>query len=73
VLTEAPSGANGFGYDPVFFYPPLGRTFADLPRGEKGQVSHRGRALAELRAEFDKVIVWIRRHMPPTDPWGQTG
>jgi XTP/dITP diphosphohydrolase len=73
VLTEAPSGANGFGYDPVFFYPPLGRTFAELARGEKGQVSHRGRALAELRAEFDKVIVWIRRHMPPTDPWGQTG
>ncbi len=73
VLTESPNGANGFGYDPVFFYPPLGRTFAQLSRDEKGRVSHRGRALAELRAEFDKVIVWIRRHMPPTDPWGQTG
>jgi XTP/dITP diphosphohydrolase len=73
VLAEAPSGANGFGYDPVFFYPPLGRTFAELARDEKGRVSHRGRALAELRAEFDKVMVWIRRHMPPTDPWGQIG
>ena len=73
VLAEAPSGANGFGYDPVFFYPPLGRTFAELARDEKGRVSHRGRALAELRAEFDKVMVWIRRHMPPTDPWGQSG
>jgi len=71
VLAEAPSGANGFGYDPVFFYPPLGRTFAELARDEKGRVSHRGRALAELRAEFDKVIVWTRRHMPPGDPWGQ--
>ena len=71
VLAEAPSGANGFGYDPVFFYPPLGRTFAQLARDEKGRVSHRGRALAELRTEFDKVIVWVRRHMPPGDPWGQ--
>jgi XTP/dITP diphosphohydrolase len=71
VLAEAPSGANGFGYDPVFFYPPLGRTFAELARDEKSRVSHRGRALAELRAEFDKVIVWTRRHMPPGDPWGQ--
>jgi XTP/dITP diphosphohydrolase len=73
VLAEAPGGANGFGYDPVFFYPPLGRTFAELTRDEKGRVSHRGKALAELRAEFDKVIVWIRRHMPPGDPWGQAG
>jgi XTP/dITP diphosphohydrolase len=72
VLTDAPAGANGFGYDPIFFYPPLGRTFAQLPREEKGRVSHRGRALAELAAEFDKVAVWIRRHMPAGDPWGQT-
>jgi XTP/dITP diphosphohydrolase len=72
-ITEAPSGANGFGYDPVFFYPPLGRTFADLSREEKGRVSHRGRALADLRAEFAKVMIWLRRHMPPSDPWGQAG
>lgn len=72
VLTDAPVGANGFGYDPIFFYPPLGRTFAQLSREEKSRVSHRGRALAELAAEFDKVAVWIRRHMPPGDPWGQT-
>ena len=49
MIAEAPSGANGFGYDPIFFYPPLGRTFADLSREEKSRVSHRGQALAELQ------------------------
>jgi XTP/dITP diphosphohydrolase len=43
------SGENGFGYDPVFFYPPLGATFAEIPAEEKDRVSHRGRAMAELR------------------------
>ena len=69
LIAERPAGENGFGYDPLFYYPPLGKTFAELDREEKSRVSHRGRALRELRAEFDKVRVWIRRHMPPGDPW----
>jgi len=69
LLAEAPAGANGFGYDPIFFYPALKKTFAQLTREEKSRVSHRGKALGELRAEFDKVMIWIRRHMPPGDPW----
>jgi XTP/dITP diphosphohydrolase len=69
LLAEAPAGANGFGYDPIFFYPPLKKTFALLTREEKSRVSHRGQALRELRAEFDKVLIWIRQHMPPGDPW----
>jgi XTP/dITP diphosphohydrolase len=71
VLADAPAGENGFGYDPIFFFPPSGRTFAQLSREEKMRVSHRGKALAELSAEFEKVMIWIRRHMPPSDPWGQ--
>ncbi len=63
-ITRAPSGDNGFGYDPIFFYPPLGKTFAELSRDEKGKVSHRGRALQEIRDEFDKIRIWIRQHMP---------
>ncbi len=63
-ITRAPSGSNGFGYDPVFFYPPLGKTFAELSRDDKGQVSHRGRALQEIRDEFEKIRIWIRQHMP---------
>jgi XTP/dITP diphosphohydrolase len=49
VIAEAPGGAYGFGYDPVFFYPPLGRTFAELTDEEKARVSHRGLALAAAR------------------------
>jgi len=62
-ITFALSGENGFGYDPVFFYPPLKKTFAQLNLTEKNNVSHRGKALRELRKEFDKVIKWIERHM----------
>jgi len=69
LIAEAPSGANGFGFDPVFFYPEFNKTFADLTREEKSRVSHRGKALRELRDEFEKVMHWIRRHMPPGDPW----
>lgn len=71
LITEVPSGSSGFGYDPVFFYPPLGRTFAQLSREEKSRVSHRGKALREMQGEFDKVMIWIRRHMPADDPWNR--
>ena len=63
LLTEEPLGENGFGYDPVFYYPPLKKTFAQLTREEKSRVSHRGLALREMQAEFDKVLQWLRRHM----------
>ena len=64
LIMERPAGSNGFGYDPIFFYPPLNKTFAQLTREEKSRVSHRGKAFAELKDEFDKVLIWIRRHMP---------
>jgi XTP/dITP diphosphohydrolase len=48
-IAEAPRGANGFGYDPLFFYPALGRTFGELPPEAKARVSHRGQAFARLR------------------------
>ena len=44
-LTREPAGENGFGYDPIFFYPPLGKTTAELSSDEKTEVSHRGNAL----------------------------
>lgn len=49
-IAFAPRGENGFGYDPLFFYPPLNRTFAELDREAKSRVSHRGRALKEFTA-----------------------
>lgn len=48
-IAEAMSGPHGFGYDPLFFYPPFGRTFGEVPREEKDRVSHRGKAFARLR------------------------
>jgi XTP/dITP diphosphohydrolase len=48
IILEAPRGAAGFGYDPVFLFEPLGRTFAELSREEKNQHSHRGKAFRRL-------------------------
>ena len=48
-IAEATSGPNGFGYDPLFFYPPFGRTFGETPPEDKDRVSHRGKAFARLR------------------------
>ena len=64
LITRQPQGASGFGYDPVFYYPPSRKTFAEMTMAEKSQVSHRGRALQELQSEFGKVLIWIRQHMP---------
>ena len=44
-ILRSAAGAGGFGYDPVFYYPPLGKTFAQLSAEEKNQVSHRAEAL----------------------------
>jgi len=62
LIAEEPAGQNGFGYDPVFFFPKLNKTFAQLTRTGKSRVSHRGKALGELKEEFDKVLTWIRLH-----------
>jgi XTP/dITP diphosphohydrolase len=67
LLTEKPVGENGFGYDPVFYYPPLKKTFAELSREEKNRVSHRGKALHQVRDEFDKILIWIKQHTLPQE------
>jgi len=49
VITEEPRGAGGFGYDPVFLFEELGRTYAELTRDEKNTYSHRGKSFSKLR------------------------
>lgn len=49
VIAPEPRGTNGFGYDPIFFYPPLGVTLAELDLDRKATVSHRGMAFRALR------------------------
>ena len=63
LIAEQPAGSKGFGYDPVFYYPTYKKTFAQLTRKEKSLVSHRGKALSELKEEFDKVLIWISQNM----------
>jgi len=50
LIAEEPRGGGGFGYDPLFFYPPYGKTFGEVPSDMKDRVSHRGKAFARLRA-----------------------
>jgi XTP/dITP diphosphohydrolase len=55
-IASQPSGEHGFGYDPIFFYPPFGRTTAEMTLEEKSAVSHRARAFRDLAC-------WLRREM----------
>ena len=55
IVTE-PRGGRGFGYDPAFFVPELGRTMAELPPEVKNRVSHRGRAAAKARDVLGELI-----------------
>ncbi len=50
LILEAPRGSNGFGYDPIFYFPTLGKSFAELTREEKNAHSHRGKAFRRLLA-----------------------
>jgi XTP/dITP diphosphohydrolase len=67
-IAADPRGRNGFGYDPVFYYPPLARTFAELNREEKNRVSHRGQALAEFKREFPKILKWLEMRQEEVRP-----
>lgn len=53
VILDQPRGSNGFGYDPLFYFPEIGKTFAELSAEEKANYSHRGQA-------FRKFLEWAR-------------
>jgi XTP/dITP diphosphohydrolase len=55
VITEAAQGAAGFGYDPIFLYPPFGATLAEVTEDEKLRVAHRGKA-------FRALAEWVQRY-----------
>ena len=55
-LAYAPKGADGFGYDPVFFVPGLKKTFAELSPEEKNAISHRGNALKAFREKLETYL-----------------
>ena len=55
-LASAPKGADGFGYDPIFFVPGLKKTFAELSPEEKNAISHRGNALKAFREKLETYL-----------------
>jgi XTP/dITP diphosphohydrolase len=61
-IVAAPRGRRGFGYDPVFLYPPAGLTFAEMPPKLKDRVSHRAAAWARLR---EQLLDFLAAHAPP--------
>ena len=63
IITSELIGDHGFGYDPLFYYPPMKKSFAQLSSDEKNRVSHRGKAMEELRSEFDKVLIWLEQRL----------
>jgi XTP/dITP diphosphohydrolase len=56
-ITAPPRGSGGFGYDPIFFYPPFGCTLAEVPADRKSAVSHRGHAFRKLRAFLEAGVL----------------
>ncbi|HVB38345.1 MAG TPA: non-canonical purine NTP pyrophosphatase, partial [Vicinamibacterales bacterium] len=55
-IAPASSGEQGFGYDPIFFYPPYDRTLAQVSEAEKSAVSHRGQAFRAFRRALDRWL-----------------
>jgi XTP/dITP diphosphohydrolase len=55
-ILEAPRGSGGFGYDPVFFVPETGQTFAEMDKARKGRIGHRGRAFAQLAPKLASLL-----------------
>ena len=62
IIVEKESGANGFGYDPLFYVPTHNCTSAELPPNVKNQLSHRGQALRELAAKFPEFLSHGQNH-----------
>lgn len=54
VIAAEPSGSGGFGYDPLFYVPDMGQTFAQIPSDIKNTLSHRARALGALKAKLSR-------------------
>jgi non-canonical purine NTP pyrophosphatase (RdgB/HAM1 family) len=55
-IADSPQGKGGFGYDPLFYYPPEGKTFGELEPDVKNKLSHRSKALAAFRTELEKLL-----------------
>ena len=67
-ILEEKRGESGFGYDPLFYYEEFGKTFAELDSEEKNKVSHRGKALTEIKEEAPKILKWLTSRIEEERP-----
>ena len=56
IILESPRGEGGFGYDPLFYYEPFGKTFSEMSPEEKNSISHRGKAIEALAEKLKETI-----------------
>ena len=63
VIIDERRGDNGFGYDPVFYFEEFDKTFAELSMDEKNTVSHRGKALAQVKEELHMIKKWLDQRL----------
>ena len=68
VILEEPRGSSGFGYDPLFYFEEYGKTFAELTMEEKNSVSHRGKALKEVKLELNMITKWLEQKLLEEKP-----
>jgi len=67
-IIDVKRGENGFGYDPIFLFEEFGKTFAELTMDEKSRVSHRGKALAEVKNELKSIKKWVENRLNEERP-----
>ena len=68
VIIDEKRGDNGFGYDPLFYFEEFGKTFAELSSAEKHSVSHRGKALSEVKSEINMIKKWLDQRLLEEKP-----
>lgn len=68
LIIDEKRGHNGFGYDPVFYFEEFGKTFAELTMEEKNKISHRGKALNEVKGELGMIKKWLEQRLKEEKP-----
>jgi len=63
IIIDEKRGSSGFGYDPVFLFEEFGKTFAELSMEEKNKVSHRGKALEDVKSEITAIKKWLEQRL----------
>ena len=68
IILQEPRGESGFGYDPLFYFGQHSKTFAELTMEEKNKVSHRGKALKEVKSEINMIAKWLEQRLAEEKP-----